>query len=139
MSDSFEDQLATAFVAKMAGMTLKQVDASTVQQSSAGRATKIDPASFLTSIQQKKKQDQQRQAEEMNKLAEQMYPLPDPVQPLPPIEPLPAQNANQQKNDIPLPVASTEIVDILRSIDSSFKEFVEIYRKTHNVKRNNSK
>lgn len=123
---SFEDQLATALVAKMAGMTLKEVDNSTVQQSSSGRATRVDPVSFLTVVHEKKKQEQQRQREELDRITEQMYPLPPPVQPLPP-EPVPQ---TPQVSSPPLTsVASSEIVDILKSIDSSIKEFVEIYKK----------
>jgi hypothetical protein len=131
MSESFEDQLATAFVAKMAGMTLKSVDDSTIQRSGAP-ATRIDPASFLTAIQDRKKQEQQRQADELNKIAEQMYPLPQPIQPLPPIEPLPPLE--------PLPpspvqivdksVTTSELVEVLKSIDSSIKELVNHFKQT---------
>jgi hypothetical protein len=121
---TFEEQLATALVAKMAGMTLKEVDGSTIQQSSNGPATRIDPASFLTGVQEKKKQEQQKQTEEMNKLAEEMYPLPPPIQILP-----------QQEPQSTLPVVSSEIVDILKSIDSSIKEFVEVFKITKNFQK----
>lgn len=119
----FQDQLATALVAKMAGMTLKEVDNSTIQQSSNGPATRIDPTSFLTAVHERKKQEQQRQADELNKMAEQMYPLPQPVQYLPP-EPIP----QPQTVATVTTVASSEIVDILKSIDSSIKEFVEVFK-----------
>jgi hypothetical protein len=126
MSESFEDQLATAFVAKMAGMTLKQVDDSTTHRAGVP-ATRIDPASFLTVVHEKKKQEQQRQAEELNRLAEQMYPLPPPVQ-LPPLEPPKQPIITETPTNISNIVASPEIVDVLKSIDSSIKEFVEYFR-----------
>jgi len=124
----FQDQLATALVAKMAGMTLKEVDNSTVQQSSSGPATRLDPTSFLTAVHERKKQEQQRQTDELNRMAEQMYPLPQPVQYLPP-EPIPQQQTIAPVSTPATTVASSEIVDILKSIDSSIKEFVEIYKK----------
>lgn len=131
--ESFEDQLATAFVAKMAGMTLKQVDDSTIQRSGVP-ATRIDPASFLTVVHEKKKQEQQRQAEELNKLAEQMYPLPPPVQ-IPLVEPLKSIHTETTQNTPTSVVASSEIVDILKSIDSSIKEFVEVFKITKNFQK----
>lgn len=133
---SFEDQLATALVAKMAGMTLKEVDNSTVQQSSSGPATRLDPTSFLTVVHERKKQEQQRQREELDKMAEQMYPLPSPIQQLPP-EPPPQHfipQATQIQQQL-TPVASSEIVDILKSIDSSIKEFVEVFKITKNFQK----
>jgi hypothetical protein len=136
MSSSFEEQFATALVAKMAGMTLKEVDNSTVQQSSSGPATRLDPTSFLTAVHEKKKQEQQRQREELDRMAEQMYPLPSPIQSLPP-EPL-SQQFIPQATQIPqqvTSVASSEIVDILKSIDSSIKEFVEVFKITKNFQK----
>ena len=136
MSGSFEEQFATALVAKMAGMTLKEVDNSTVQQSSSGPATRLDPTSFLTAVHEKKKQEQQRQREELDRMAEQMYPLPSPIQSLPP-ESL-SQQFIPQATQIPqqvTSVASSEIVDILKSIDSSIKEFVEVFKITKNFQK----
>jgi hypothetical protein len=136
MSGSFEEQFATALVAKMAGMTLKEVDNSTVQQSSSGPATRLDPTSFLTAVHEKKKQEQQRQREELDRMAEQMYPLPSPIQSLPP-ESL-SQQFIPQATQIPqqvTPVDSSEIVDILKSIDSSIKEFVEVFKITKNFQK----
>jgi hypothetical protein len=121
MSD-FEDQLATALVAKMAGMTLKSVDESTTHRVG-GPATRIDPTSFLTAIHEKKKQEQQKQSEELNKIAEQMYPLPEPIQPLPHIQP---QIVEQQNTA----VASSELVEVLKSIDSSIKELVNHFKQS---------
>lgn len=124
MSESFEDQLATAFVAKMAGMTLKSVDDGTTHRTGA-LATRIDPTSFLTVIHEKKKQDQQRQAEELDRIAEQMYPLPEPVQPLPMIQ----QLQEPQNNNINT-VVSSELVDVLKSIDNSIKELVNHFKQS---------
>jgi len=73
---TLQEQIAAATIAKIFGSELKTVDESTLQQSSAGPATKLDPASFLTSIQEQRVQQQQRQVNEANRLAEQLYPLP---------------------------------------------------------------
>lgn len=127
MSDSFEDQLATAFVAKMAGMTLKTVDDNTVGIPKSGPAVRIDPASFLTVVHEQKKQEQQRQADELNRMAEQMYPLPEPVQFIPPPQILPQSN-----NQVVLEnnVVSSELVDVLKSIDNSIKELVAHFKQS---------
>jgi len=117
--ESFEDQLATAFVAKMAGMTLKQVDDSTTHRTS-GPATRIDPASFLTVVQERKREEKQREMDQLK----QMYPLPEPIQPLPqqPIQPVPVAPPTTNITN------TSEIVDVLKSIDNSLKEFVEYFR-----------
>ena len=126
--ESFEDQLATAFVAKMAGMTLKQVDDSTTHRAG-GLATRIDPASFLTVVQERKKEEKQREIDQLNKMAEQMYPLPEPVQPLTPLQFTPPQQfINTQENNNVNITNSSELVDVLKSIDNSLKEFVEYFR-----------
>jgi hypothetical protein len=77
---TMEEQLATAIVAKMAGMELKKVDENTVTQSSTGPATKIDPRSFLPGAQQHLQHQQDRMVQQAQRMAEQMAPLPfDPV------------------------------------------------------------
>jgi hypothetical protein len=73
---TFDEQLATAMVAKIFGSELKTVDDNTLQQSSAGPAAKLDPLSFVTSVQEKKQSDQQRAIEAANREAELLYPLP---------------------------------------------------------------
>lgn len=75
-----DEQLATALVAKMAGMELRKVDDNTVTQSSTGPATKIDPKNFLPGIQQHQQNQQQRMIEELNRQAMMAHPLPpDPI------------------------------------------------------------
>lgn len=71
-----EDQLAAALVAKMAGMTLKEVDQQTIQQSSTGPATRIDPTKFIQGIQQHKVSEHNRMIDHANRMAEMMHPLP---------------------------------------------------------------
>jgi hypothetical protein len=73
---SFDEQLATAMVAKIFGTELKTVDENTLQQSSSGPAAKLDPLSFVTSVQEKRHSDQQRAVEAANREAELLYPLP---------------------------------------------------------------
>ena len=73
---TIEDQLAAATIAKIFGSELKKVDDSTITQSSTGPATKIDPLSFITTVQDNKRVQQQRMLEEANRLAEQLHPLP---------------------------------------------------------------
>ena len=77
---TMEEQLATAIVAKMAGMELKNVDANTITQSSTGPATRIDPKSFLPGMQQHQQRQQDAMIQQAQRMAEQMAPLPpDPV------------------------------------------------------------
>ena len=129
MSESFEDQLATAFVAKMAGMTLKAVDENTTHRTGLP-AARIDPASFLTVVHEKKKQEQQRQADELNRIAEQMYPLPEPIQPLPPLQ---TQITTAPSSELPEVLkfeGSSELVEVLKSIDGSIKELVNHFKQS---------
>ena len=79
-----EEQLATAIVAKMAGMELTKVDSSTITQSSTGPAARIDPRSFLPGAQQHQQKQQDAMIQQAQRMAEQMAPLPpDPIQALP--------------------------------------------------------
>jgi len=81
---TMEEQLATAIVAKMAGMELKKVDENTLTQSSTGPATRIDPKSFLPGAQQHQQRQQDLIIQQAQRMAEQMAPLPpDPIQSLP--------------------------------------------------------
>jgi hypothetical protein len=84
-----DEQLATALVAKMAGMELKKVDDNTLTQSSTGPATKIDPKNFLPGVQQHQQNQQQRMIEELNRQAMMAHPLPQqemPVQSAPVVQ-----------------------------------------------------
>jgi len=84
---TMEEQLATAIVAKMAGMELKKVDENTITQSSTGPATKIDPKSFLPGMQQHQQRQQDLMIQQAQRMAEQMAPLPpNPIQSLPPTQ-----------------------------------------------------
>ncbi len=83
---TMEEQLATAIVAKMAGMELKKVDENTITQSSTGPATKIDPRSFLPGAQQHQQRQQDVMIQQAQRMAEQMAPLPpDPINQLQPL------------------------------------------------------
>jgi hypothetical protein len=73
---TIEEQLATAIVAKMAGMELTNVDANTISQSSTGPATRIDPKSFLPGVQQYQQRQQDTMIQQAQRMAEQMAPLP---------------------------------------------------------------
>ena len=81
---TMEEQIATAIVAKMAGMELKKVDETTLTQSSTGPATKIDPRSFLPGAQQHQQNQQNAMIQQAQRMAEQMAPLPlDSIQSIP--------------------------------------------------------
>jgi|LakMenEpi03Aug12_release.lakeMendotaPanAssembly.Ray.scaffolds.fasta_scaffold88209_5 hypothetical protein len=80
---TMEEQLATAIVAKMAGMELKKVDEYTLTQSSTGPATRIDPKQFLPGVQQHQQNQQQAMIAAANREAEMAYPLPQSHQPMP--------------------------------------------------------
>jgi hypothetical protein len=71
-----EEDLATALVAKMAGMELRRVDDNTLTQSSTGPATRIDPKSFLPGVQQMQRNKEQLMIEELNRQAMMAHPLP---------------------------------------------------------------
>ena len=92
---SFQDQLAAATIAKIFGSELKKVDENTISQSSTGPATRIDPMSFITAVQDRKKADQQRMIDEANRLAEQLHPLPAEQISLPPAMPPPIPQPTQ--------------------------------------------
>jgi hypothetical protein len=87
---TLEEQIATAIVAKMAGTTLTEVDRNTINQSSSGPATKIDPKSFLPGVQQYQQNQYQQQIDYANSLAEQMHPLPQQTVPAIPLQAQPA-------------------------------------------------
>jgi hypothetical protein len=74
-----EEQLATALVAKMAGMELRNVDETTISQSSTGPATRIDPKKFLPGIQQHQQNQEQRIIEQRNREAMIAHPLPQQI------------------------------------------------------------
>jgi len=121
---NFEEQLATALIAKMAGSNLMEVDRHTVQQSSLGPAARINPASFLTNIQQQQQQQRQEEVQRLNAIAEQKFPIQPPlplIEPLPPLapEPLPRLSAG---------ISSDKVVDVLIEINNTLKELVECYR-----------
>lgn len=127
---NFEEQLATALLAKMAGTNLQQIDQQTVQQSSLGPAARIDPTSFLKDVHRQRDEQKLKEVEKLNQAAEQLHPLPPPVMPLPFIEPLPPPPSLSE----PLhPSSSSELIDVLKSIDSSLKTFVKDYQTTHNI------
>lgn len=73
---TIEEQLATAIVAKMAGVELQRVDEHTITQSSTGPATRIDPKSFLPGVQQHQQKQQDAIIAAANREAEMAYPLP---------------------------------------------------------------
>jgi hypothetical protein len=75
-----EEDIATALVAKMAGMELRKVDDNTLTQSSTGPATRIDPKNFLPGAQQMQRNKEQLMIEELNRQAMMAHPLPpDPI------------------------------------------------------------
>lgn len=101
---TMEEQLATAIVAKMAGMELKNVDASTITQSSTGPATKIDPRTFLPGAQQYQQKQQDARIQQAQRMAEQMAPLPlDPIN-----QPQPAVNTGTTPLLVPANVVAQD-------------------------------
>jgi hypothetical protein len=69
-----EEDIATAILAKMAGMELKKVDDSTINQSSSGPATRIDPKTFLPGVQQMQKTQEQEMIQRLNREAMLAHP-----------------------------------------------------------------
>jgi hypothetical protein len=116
---TFDEQLAAAMVAKLAGSTLKEVDQYTVQQSSNGPATRINPQDFLVGVKQIQQQKQARIIEEQNRLAEQLYPLPEPT----PVQPQPVQPV--QTSAVSQTLVDTDIKNAILSIDKSLKTIAE--------------
>ena len=91
-----DEQLATAIVAKMAGMELKNVDSSTVVQPSTGPATKIDPKMFLPGVRQAQQSHEQAIINAANRAAEAAYPLPPPQAAVPQVPPQQLQQVPPQ-------------------------------------------
>jgi len=85
---TLQEQIAAATIAKIFGSELKSVDENTLQQSSSGPATKLDPASFITAVRERQVQQQQQQVIDANRLAEQLYPLPPSDYTPPPVAPV---------------------------------------------------
>jgi hypothetical protein len=145
---TMEEQLATAIVAKMAGMELKKVDEHTITQSSTGPATKIDPKSFLPGVQQHQQRQQDLMIQQAQRMAEQMAPLPpDPINhPQPAIQtvsqPVPQTFTGQDPNQLTfdfLDEATTKkslkqldlIVDYLYSINNKLDKILS--RDKHSI------
>jgi hypothetical protein len=149
---TMEEQLATAIVAKMAGMELTKVDANTISQSSTGPATKIDPKSFLPGAQQHQQHQQDLIIQQAQRIAEQMAPLPpDPIsrpQPLvqtvsqPMLQTFTGQDPNKDPNQLTfdfLDEATTKkslkqldlIVDYLYSINNKLDKILN--RDKHSI------
>ena len=101
-----EEQLAAAIVAKMAGSELSKVDSQTIQHSSTGPATKIDPKSFLTGIHEQQQRRQDAMIQHAQRMAEQMVPLPPqnfaPTQPSAQVtsQPIPQTFTGQDPNQL---------------------------------------
>lgn len=121
---TLEEQIAAAQIAQIFGSALKQVDENTVQPSSTGPATRIDPRSFLTIAQNQVQQQNNQIQERINKEAEMLYPLPPPVAvpPLPPSAPV--------VDHAPTVVVSSELIDVLKSFHGLFERFVTAYEKS---------
>lgn len=91
-----DEQLATALVAKMAGMELKKVDDNTLSQPSTGPATRIDPKQFLPGVQQMQQNQQAAMLAQLNRQAEMMHPLPQQTVPPVPLQTQPAMSSVTQ-------------------------------------------
>lgn len=118
---SFQDQLAAATIAKIFGSELKKVDENTIAQSSTGPATKIDPMSFITAIQDQRRSEQQRMIEESNRLAEQLHPLPpDQFTPSATPPPIPQPAAVQQQ-----PVITKDVYALTKEDVQSIRSQLE--------------
>lgn len=137
---TMEEQLATAIVAKMAGMELRKVDENTISQSSTGPATKIDPKQFLPGVQQYQQRQQDLMIQQAQRMAEQMAPLPlNPVQsqPVPQTvsEPQPQTSTGQDPNQLTFDFLDEQttkkslkqldlIVDYLYSINNKLDKII---------------
>lgn len=133
---TFEEQLATAIVAKMANMTLRDVDEKTTHTSSSGPATRIDPLKFVHTQQTQNNvppQHFQRQVEYTNQLAEQLCPLPPPSAPIEPITQLqtPPQITTPQVFSA-VESSSDKVVEILTKIDDTLNKLVNVVEQAFN-------
>jgi hypothetical protein len=118
---TLDEQIAAATLAKIFGSELKKIDDNTIQRPSSGQAARLDPASFLTVVREIKQQQQQQDAQQANMLAEQLYPLPAPMP-----APIPFEQPNQRDRAAVETVASSELIDVLKSIDSSLSKITNI-------------
>jgi len=134
---TFEDELAAAMLAKLAATELNFIDHSTTQQSSAGRANKLDPVSFVTSLKTRKEESnrsrQQAIIDQMNREAELAHPLP--VQTAIPVHPQPVENINTSElrdfvdNSTNKDIVDklTAIVEEFRVLNTTLKEFITTF------------
>lgn len=139
---TFEEQLATAIVAKMANMTLRDVDEKTTHTSSSGPATRIDPMKFVHTQNQSnsfQSQQYQKQVEYTNQLAEQLCPLPLPQLPVepepsvhPPSLPLNSTVTSTAQNNTVSEVRLEKVVEILEKIDDTLNKLVSTIERVCN-------
>ena len=125
---AFEDELAAAMLAKLAATELSTIDSYTTQQSSAGRANKLDPVSFVTSLKTRKEAEErnkhQAYMEHMNRQAELAHPLPVAAS-LPPLEMLPV-TVQPQSTVISNSISEDNINLITKSLTDMVKELATL-------------
>lgn len=134
-----EDELATAFLAKFAASDLNAIDQYTTQASSLGPANRLNPLSFIPSIQQAQREqteisavNQQAVIEQLNREAERMYPLPPPVASIPqlPAESLSDASTGKSMVDENVINAIEKLSINLVDINETLKSIVAIIQKT---------
>ena len=133
-----DDELAIAFLAKSAANELHTIDQYTTQTSSLGPANRLNPLSFIPSIQQAQTEssvvNQQAVIEQLNREAAMAYPLP------PPIASIPLLPSNEEYNNNTLHrknVTDESVVNVLEKlsinlvdINETLKTVVTILQKT---------
>lgn len=139
-----DDELAIAFLAKSAANELHTIDQYTTQTSSLGPANRLNPISFIPSIQQAQQiqaesnvVNQQAIIDQLNREAAMAYPLPPPVASTPQIplnEEYNNTSPNKEYNNTPhnkgvldaLEKLSINLVDINKTLNT----IVNVLQKT---------
>lgn len=132
-----DDELAIAFLAKSAASELHTIDQYTTQTSSLGPANRLNPLSFIPSIQQAQTESsvvsQQAVIDQLNREAAMAYPLP------PPIVSMPQLPSNEEYNNTSHRKSATDesVVNVLEKlstnlvvINETLKIVVTILQKT---------
>jgi len=127
-----DDELAIAFLAKSAANELHTIDQYTTQTSSLGPANRLNPISFIPSIQQAQQiqagssvVNQQAIIDQLNREAAMAYPLPPPVASIPQLPLSEEYNSTSHNSSVldksvinVLEKLSTNLVDINETLNT---------------------
>jgi hypothetical protein len=126
-----DDELAIAFLAKSAANELHTIDQYTTQTSSLGPANRLNPISFIPSIQQAQQiqtessvVNQQAIIDQLNREAAMAYPLPPPVASMPQLPQFPL-NEKYNNTSHSSSVLDKSVIDVLEKLSTNLVDINE--------------